>query len=79
MVAITFRMHGEVELLWVSGTITQATEIEYSSGLDATVIVSDKARGRFLDVERMVAVEAENTRQGPAGGGNGNGGIERAA
>ncbi|CAI6302608.1 unnamed protein product [Periconia digitata] len=58
--AVTFRLHEDTGMIWVSGKINASTTIEYSSGLDATVTVANKSQGRLLIVSKMVASESEN-------------------
>jgi hypothetical protein len=58
--AVTFRIHEEGELIWVSGMITLSTKIETSSGSDATIMVSNKTSGKLLHVGRMTAIAEES-------------------
>jgi hypothetical protein len=60
--AVTLRLHEEAELLWLSGVLTPTANIIYSTGLDATIVVTNKARGKLLDVSKMVAITSENEK-----------------
>lgn len=57
--AVTFRMHEDTDQPWVTGKIGASTTIEYSSGLDATIAVSHKTRGKLLHTGKMVACSAD--------------------
>jgi hypothetical protein len=60
--AITLRLHEEAELLWMSGALTPSTGIVYSTGLDATIGVKNKAKGKLLDVSKMTAIASETEK-----------------
>ncbi|KAF2797481.1 hypothetical protein K505DRAFT_139611 [Melanomma pulvis-pyrius CBS 109.77] len=60
---VTFRQHEETEFLWTSGTITASTSITFSTGTDATVTVSNRARGKLLNVTKMTTIMSENPRE----------------
>lgn len=63
---ITFRLCEEADFLWIAGSITQSTNITYSTSHNATVTIADKTRGRLLDVSKMIAIPGEY----PKGSGN---------
>lgn len=57
---VTIRLHEEADFLWMNGYITESTDISYPTGFDATITVSNKARGRLLNVNTMTAIQSES-------------------
>jgi len=64
---VTFRLHEEIEILWISGAISESTSVSMSSSTDATISVMSKARGKLLDVNCMTAIESELPQSSAAG------------
>lgn len=58
---VTFRLHEETDLLWMTGMITQSTEVSYPTGFDATITVANKTRGKLIDIGKMTAIASEGS------------------
>jgi hypothetical protein len=59
---VAFRLHDEADFLWTTGAVTASTSISYSTACDATITVSNRTRGRLLDIAKMSAIASENPR-----------------
>ncbi|KAF2014557.1 hypothetical protein BU24DRAFT_451566 [Aaosphaeria arxii CBS 175.79] len=55
---LVVRLHEEIDFLWTAGSITSSTALSYSS-CEVTLTVSNKTRGRLLNVTNMTAVASE--------------------
>ena len=62
---VTFRQQEEADFLWTSGTITPNSSVSFPGSCnDVTLSVSNKTRGKLLDVRRMAAIDEEEKRKG---------------
>jgi serine/threonine protein kinase len=62
---VTLRTHEEgVDGSWFSGTISDLTSITYSNSADAAITVSNKIRGKLLDVTKMAAISSDSRPSG---------------
>jgi hypothetical protein len=61
---VTFRQKEETDFLWTSGTITPNSSVSFpGSCTDVTLSVSNKTRGKLLDVRWMTAITDEEEKK----------------